>query len=586
MTLAINQSNAGMARINEEMMNPKILQLASLPIQRAGNEPQHLTRPEKAGDAFSPNFREFWLTAQKGMPTRTGNTLDPNTAQKRQISGMLGTFRKGIPNRMGPAFYLDQLREGLLGKGKSLSKISLEQEDLPLLKEFLLHLGFSEEKGEEILKGLAENHPGGEILLSQFIQHIAELGLPEANSLQHLEPSVVPQLESVLRDLGLTPKEVERVFAETRVEGGGLDLAKLVLRLKAFHHEMKVGTGIENRQVAFDRISNQLEKIGLHSPVMDRQGQISLKDFIVSLERMTGARDEGEPLPADIKGTIDRILERASLSKENRASQSSWASLAKVKVDPSAVMDKLSGRDGLLNRAAPFKRKASFAPQAGKENNQAIHGPQKSGSPNPLKGLELLSNVNGDQGSEKGLNWENYKVQAEKATFSVPGQTSGSTFSDAIHATKQNQMPTRDVLPTYLVDQVGKQISRSLQRGDRIIKIQLKPPELGMVKVEMALKDNVLKLGMIIESSAVKELLLANTNELKEALAEQGVKLEKIDVQIGDHSNQTFSDLKEGLKEGQRGNQGDKVGSNDYRADRQAGPSIPFIKDQILDLVA
>jgi flagellar hook-length control protein FliK len=83
--------------------------------------------------------------------------------------------------------------------------------------------------------------------------------------------------------------------------------------------------------------------------------------------------------------------------------------------------------------------------------------------------------------------------------------------------------------------------------------------------------------------------LLANTNELKEALVEQGVKLEKVDVQIGHHSNQTLSDQKEGLKEGRNSNQGEKASlshSNDHGVGSNAGPSMPFKEDQLLDLVA
>ncbi len=589
------------------MMNPKISKLASLPVQIAGNKPQQPTMSGKAGEVFGPNFRDFWHLAQKmqehgvgsankNLFAKTGNPLDPKIAQKSQVAGMAGAFRKGMPHKLGRAFYIDQLREGLLAKGKPLNKISLKQEDLSLLKDFLRHLGFSKEQGEGILKELAENHPGGEILLSQFIQHISELGIPASNSSQHIEASVLPQLESALRILGLKPKEVEQIFAEARTEQGGLDLSKLVVKLKTLHMGMRDEAGRGDRPVAFDQISDKLEKIGLHTQVMERPGQISLKDFIASLERMTGVKDQGEPLPADIKETINRILERASLSKENSESQASLTSLGKLKVDPSAVMGEIAGRDGLINRAAPFKRKDPFnkrtdpfAPKTGKDNNQTIQGVQKPGAPNSIKGLGSPSDVNGDQGSAKGLKGENSGIQPEKATFPIPGQTTGSTFSETIQAIKQNQTPPRDVLPAYLVDQLGRQISRSIQRGDRVLKIQLKPPELGVVKVELDLKENVLKLGLITENSAVKELLLANANELKEALVEQGVKLEKVDVQIGDHSNQTLNDQKEGLKEGRSGKQGDKPGSshpNDPRAEGQAGPTMPFKKDQLLDLVA
>ncbi len=589
------------------MMNPKISKLASLPVQIAGNKPQQPTMSGKAGEVFGPNFRDFWHLAQKmqghgvgpankNLFAKTGNPWNPKIAQKSQVVGMAGAFRKGMPHKMGGAFYLDQLREGLLAKGKPLNKISLKQEDLSLLKDFLHHLGFSKEQGEGILKDLAESHPGGEILLSQFIQHISELGIPANNSSQHIEPSVLPQLESALRILGLKPKEVEQIFAETRTEQGGLDLSELVVKLKTLHMGMKDEAGRGDRPVAFDRISDKLEKIGLHTQVMERPGQISLKDFIASLERMTGVKDQGDPLPSDIKETINRILERVSQPKENSESSASWTSLGKLKIDPSAGQGKIAGGNELINRAAPFKRNnpfnkrtGPFAPQTGKDNNQTIQGAQKPGSPNSIKGIGSPSDVNGDQGSAKGLKGENSGIQPEKTTFPVPGQTAGSTFSEAIHAIKQNQTPPRDVLPAYLVDQLGRQISRSIQRGDRVLKIQLKPPELGVVKVELDLKENVLKLGLIAENSAVKELLLANANELKEALVEQGVKLEKVDVQVGDHSNQTLSDLKEGLKEGRSGNQGEKAGpshSTDHGADRQAGLPMPFKKDQLLDLVA
>jgi flagellar hook-length control protein FliK len=307
---------------------------------------------------------------------------------------------------------------------------------------------------------------------------------------------------------------------------------------------------------------------------------------------MTGVKDQGDPLPSDIKETINRILEKASLRNENSESSAALTSLGKLKIDPSAGQGKIAGGNELINRAAPFKRKDPFnkrtdpfAPQAGKDNNQTIQGAQKPGSPNSIKGLGSPSDVNGDQGSAKGLKGENSGIQPEKATFPIPGQTTGSTFSETIQAIKQNQTPPRDVLPAYLVDQLGRQISRSIQRGDRVLKIQLKPPELGVVKVELDLKENVLKLGLITENSAVKELLLANANELKEALVEQGVKLEKVDVQVGDHSNQTLSDL----KEGRSGNKGEKAGpshSTDHGADRQAGLPMPFKKDQLLDLVA
>jgi len=568
------------------MINPELIKLASLPIQTAGNISHNPKVSGEAGDVFGPSFREYWHLAHKGLSLKTVKTPASHAAHKSQLSELSGSFRNE-GKKTGTAYLLDQLREGLLAKGKPLSQISLKQEDLFLLKAFLRHLGFSERRGEDILKRLAENHPEGEIRLSQFFQHIEALGLPDTPS-QHLEPSLVPHLESALRIMGLTPEALERAFSEAKHEQGGLDLTKLVAKLKALYHEMGEGSGMENRPVAFDQISAKLERIGLHPPVTEKQGQLTLQDFISSLERLIGERRKGDQRSADIQGTIHRILERVALSNDIQESPVSSTLQGKHKMDFSAVKETIVGSDGILDRAAPFKRKEPFAPQAGKGDKQAIHGPQKPGSLNPVKGLGLPSQAQGDHGSEQGLKGDIHQLQTDKMPIHVQNQTTGS-FSEAVQAIKQNQMPTRDALPAYLLDQLGRQISKSIQRGDRVIKIQLKPPELGVVKVEMDLKENVLKLGMITENSSVRELLLANASDLREALVEQGVKLEKIDVQIGDHSNQNLGDLKEGLKEGKGRNQDQEAGSrlaHDPWADRDTGSVRPFKEDQILDLVA
>jgi Flagellar hook-length control protein FliK len=586
MTLATNQCTTGSDRINEDMTNSNISEFNAIPIDILGDKTQSPIKPGRIVQVFGPDFKEFWQMAQK-MP-------NPAT------SGLTGN---GKASRAGRDFYVDQLRKGLLAKGKTLSHMTIEREDFPLLKEFLAHLGFSKEKADQVIKDLAEAHPGGAIPLSLFMKHIAELDLPENASLNHpsVKPSAIPNLESALRAMGLSPKEVERVFNGTRDELGGLDLTKLTTNLKSFLHETSEGSEIGNRHVTFERVSDKLEKIGLPIPVKEKQDQISIRDLIAAWERTTGAGDKEDPLPADIKGLIDKISQNASLQKETPESLSSLMLLGKLRGEDPASTRKITGRGepfngvdpsektGPFKRVDTFKQEDPFTPPAGKESKQAIHGSQRSGSSTSGKSLESPAELKHDLGSDTGPKAENFSVQSEKATFSVLGHTRDSSFADAVQAAKKNQSSVKDVLPAQLVDRVGRQISRSLQRGDRIIRIQLKPPELGTVKVEMDLKEHVLKLGMIIENSSVKELLLANAHELREALVDQGFKLEKMDVQIGNHSNPTFGDLKEGMNGEQRGNQGGKTylpPSEEYWTDTLPDQPVPFYRDQRLDLMA
>ena len=591
MTLAIDQYKAGLGRIKEDMTNSNISDFISTAIDTQGNTTLLPVKFGKTGNIDGPDFKEFWRMAQK---------ISNHTA-----SGIIGNAKASGPDK---EFYVDQLRKALLAKGKPLNKMTIGQEDIALLKEFLVHLGVSKEKAEQIIKNLTEKHPGGAIPLSQFIQQIADLDIPEGASMNrpHVKPSAVPHLESALRAMGLSPKEVENVFTGTRDDGGGLDLTKLTTNLKAFLQETTEGSGIKNRRVVFDRVSDNLEKIGLPISIKEKPDQISIRDLMAAWERMTDTGDKEEPLPADLRGLIDRILQKVSLTNEIPESQSSLTSLGKFKGGLETLTEKISEHDALFKTVAPTEKKAFFKKasplksvdttthknplirSAGKETKSVIHAPKSSGSPISGKRLESPLELNHDHGSDTGRKAESFSVQSEKTNFSIPGHTNDPSFPNAVQTVKMSQTPVKNVLPAQLIDRVGKQISRSLQRGDRIIRIQLKPPELGTVKVAMDLKENVLKLGMIIENSSVKELLLANANELRDALIEQGVKLEKIDVQIGNHSNPTFGDLKEGPTGEQRGSQGGKTylpPTEDYLTDTLTEQSLTFYGDQRVDLV-
>jgi flagellar hook-length control protein FliK len=137
------------------------------------------------------------------------------------------------------------------------------------------------------------------------------------------------------------------------------------------------------------------------------------------------------------------------------------------------------------------------------------------------------------------------------------------------------------------MDQVGKQISRSILRCEKVIRLQLRPPELGVLKVEMDIKDNILKLWMITENSSVKELLLSNAHELREALVGQGVKLDRLDIQINYNFDHSLANSKEGLKHGQgHGINGDPFTAEDDTDDGLSGPWDGLTDDHLLDLVA
>jgi hypothetical protein len=106
---------------------------------------------------------------------------------------------------------------------------------------------------------------------------------------------------------------------------------------------------------------------------------------------------------------------------------------------------------------------------------------------------------------------------------------------------KQTAAFQQSPLPSAVVNQVGKEIASFLHRGDRIFTLQLKPPELGMVNIEMDVKENVLKMSVVTETSSAKDMLHANYVDLKRVLEGYGIRVETFDVQLNSNLNHASS---------------------------------------------
>ena len=284
---------------------------------------------------------------------------------------------------------------------------------------------------------------------------------------------------------------------------------------------------------------------------------------------MTGRPGQGNQLPNEVKATIGHILESVVIAEQKHEAISYLRSLSKLRLTNS-ISKKQTGKEG----------KVGINPNDGQQKVEVPYLPRKGGSP---------PHLDVEPGLKKVAKEEMYSVKSEKTKIHIPHQMTGSNFSEAINTVKQNPNNVRDSLPAYLIDQVGKQISRSVLRGEKVIRLQLKPPDLGALKIEMDIKDNVLKLGMIAENNSVKELLQSNVHVLREALVEHGVKLEKIDIQINYDFDQSLSNLKEGPKEEQGEDQainGAPFLAEDDKADPLSGHRIMVTGDHLLDLMA
>jgi len=232
-------------------------------------------------------------------------------------------------------------------------------------------------------------------------------------------------------------------------------------------------------------------------------------------------------------------------------------------------------RSAILNRAPGIESEPWKAGTAGRADSTG--NLQSSGIPEaqakasePImvqfkKGHKLTpSSVHGgSEGKEQGVagperNKGSNEGNAPRRAAKEPATEEGRSSSEArsyeaagpgprLGPAKPTVSPARlllfseDPVPAHVVAQVSKQISRAVLGGDQTIRMHLHPPELGMVKVQVAWSQDALKIEMVTDRYQAKDLLLASMPELKEALGDQGFRVEKMEIVVNDPSGLPLS---------------------------------------------
>jgi flagellar hook-length control protein FliK len=73
---------------------------------------------------------------------------------------------------------------------------------------------------------------------------------------------------------------------------------------------------------------------------------------------------------------------------------------------------------------------------------------------------------------------------------------------------------------------------RAAQQRDGRVQVRLAPPELGSLRIELAVQNGVMTAKLEAETPAARNALLDNLPALRERLAEQNIRVEKFDVEV------------------------------------------------------
>ena len=544
-----------------------------------------------------------------------------NSGQKEpyQQSVILNESNKFVqPGQNGQALkknyrsYIESFKKAFLSRGKPLDQISLNQNDFIELKNFLSYCGFSRENLINFFNGLVENNNGQKINLSQFFNRLEKFkpsvkdsGLPVFAGPAALDLSNILHLESILKDFGFSPKEVDNIFNYAKLENGKLALGKLVTKLKEVCSGIK--DSADHSLIIDGNDANQvyiyLEKMDIHLPVkkVGKTGDyISINHLITALEQKTEKPVNAGQLPGEVKAAIAKTAGKVGGITAEQGHASYLLSLFKPNLTALNSENKITEKNNILSflqEDSTSRVQDQAELKKGNISNTKDQAELKKDNISNAKDLTRLNKKNilsflQKDNTEKVESrvWQS-KIRGvfpakdvKLSLVSEPGSNIvSSNASDTVNTARQQALLGGSVLPKYLINQVGKKVSMSILRGDKVIKLQLKPPELGPVKIEMDIKENVLKLGVITQNNSVKELLLSNAHDLRRVLVEQGVKLDKLEVNINSDFGQSMTNSRDSQSQNQEWSKGSRSilskGEGQPQTVQSALPESNFILD-------
>jgi hypothetical protein len=107
-------------------------------------------------------------------------------------------------------------------------------------------------------------------------------------------------------------------------------------------------------------------------------------------------------------------------------------------------------------------------------------------------------------------------------------------------ATTPNR-PVSALLGDGLMAQVLESLNlRTWRAGQRELRIQLQPPELGRVDMKIGLDNHQVVLKIHVENPFVKDLIENNLAQLRQSLQDQGLRMDQCAVTVSDHDEPGF----------------------------------------------
>ncbi|NOX35000.1 MAG: flagellar hook-length control protein FliK [Deltaproteobacteria bacterium] len=491
-------------------------------------------------------------TLEKDEPSGTmfQTKLDPAAKDSKDITGSL---LEKLTREKGTDF-ISALKSIFLKLSKGdLKNVSIDEGGLEALKKMLLKAGFKENDINDLIAGFSEELANKDLTLDKLFGKLVDLPFEAKTRTRQdtfFDTSAIPFFHSILTSLGIPVEKIQDMLAKADKGEKGLSLNELIEKLQALQKESFYrGDHYETKQ-GDDNFTLVLKHLNL-----DQGGRqtspLTLDELIGSLEKLRKnllqSKTPGEALinkgknpykTGDSSDLLNALFKGLEIKEKTPGTQTFEFSYDQVKdqfknelLVPGRVK---TGKKDLFSsgkksqHAADAKLKDSFKEMEsllsrGKKGDFSVN--------NQKKGIKDFL-TQGKSGSDK--------LSDQSPVAGHGGKTGQAQSGLNILKTK----PAFKNLPAYVTQQVSKSLVRAVNQGENTLRIQLKPPELGRLMITIDNTGNNIKINIMTENHAAKEILASNVHELRTVLSNSGVNLERFDVDMNSNFRQSMTDAR------------------------------------------
>ncbi|MCH7685670.1 MAG: flagellar hook-length control protein FliK, partial [Planctomycetes bacterium] len=207
------------------------------------------------------------------------------------------------------------------------------------------------------------------------------------------------------------------------------------------------------------------------------------------------------------------------------------------------VTQDLAVESGLIESALIGIQPQETAVRNSQGENSGFESPQQAPEHQAaaLEGKSANTVVNAAQGTEPTDGTRpavsTGPSQSQNSSDLSVGEIPEKDHSGKIKSSTKQTATRLEVNSKKLLNRVAAAIRSAGQNG-RLLRIRLQPPELGTLEIEVSSRNGVLSARLEVQTASAQKAILENMSLLRDALAQNGTRLENIDVHLNERLNE------------------------------------------------